>query len=156
MSSNPVVHWTLIVATVILIVAVVIALLVYASAWMEPRVKRVNQGFKPVRGHLPCCPPGLGCNDPDADAKKVCLRKEARRIAQVHELVDLDRSWSVYCGIKTNKRKDKAAALANYASVRDGIIARALNDAAEALNSKRSLQLPQHVDSTPVARGQVV
>jgi hypothetical protein len=154
---NPVLTWTFLVAAIILTIAGVIALLVYGSAWLEPRVKRVNQGFKPVKGHLPCCPPGLGCNDPDKDSKQHCLRKEARRIATVEELIQLDRAWSDYCGIKTKKRKDKATAHGNYSFQRDSIIARALNDVADSLNQSRALQLPQHINSNGSAmKGQVV
>lgn len=152
---NPVISWTLIIIACALIVALAITTVIIIGNWLTPKVERLNKGIKTAKGWAPCCPAGLGCNDPDQQNNK-CLRTEARRIATVDELILLDKTWAAYSAVPTKKKKQKATAHSAYNAARDSVVARALQDMADTLNASRHMELPANVARSRTVKGEVM
>lgn len=127
---DEVVAWTLIIALVILITVTLLVSIVSGIMWSIPRLERMQKGEKSFRvGNAPCCPPGLGCNDPDKTYQS-CRRQEARQGANYEESIALEGAWQEYSVIpdKRRRRKEKVAALQRFARVRDSINTRHLQE----------------------------
>lgn len=140
MLKNDVLSWALTILLVIVILAAIVMAVVYFGHWMEPRLKNAQKGQKAVKGHVPCCPPGLGCNDPDQGYRK-CQRLEASKHASVDDLLELNALWSKFSG-STGRARTKNLAL--FAAKRDMILAMAVRAAADQLNNRQvNLGLPQ-------------
>lgn len=98
------------------------------GAWIRPRLQRVAAGERMASPRSsPCCPPGLGCNDEDRQYS-ACRRTKARENATVAEHEELEDTWARYNAIPSYRRRAKAKAHAAYSRVRDGIIARTLQE----------------------------
>lgn len=155
MTVNELVEWTAALVVVALIVGGAIALVATGGSWLQPRLKHMASGHKPVKGHLPCCPPGLGCNSPNKNERQHCLRLEARRVAKVNEIIAIDDAWAALNAVPVRKKKARAKVQAEYSRVRSEIIARALNDVSERIDEHSKLQLPRHVEA-PAQQGEVM
>lgn len=131
--------WAITVAITVMIVGSVVALFVTSGAWLNPRITKMSKGLKTVSGPLPCCPPGLGCNDPSLKhSDRRCTRLQALKVAKVEEILALNEAWA-----KTSGAPKSRELRARYEGVRDSIIARAFRDAAEDIDAARENKLPQ-------------
>lgn len=131
--------WAITVALTAMIVGAVVTLFVTSGAWLNPRITKMSKGLKTVSGPLPCCPAGLGCNDPSLkhDARR-CIRVQALKVAKVEEILALNEAWA-----KTSGAPKSRELQARYEGVRDSIIARAFRDAAEHVDAAAANKLPQ-------------
>lgn len=91
----------------------------------------------------PCCPPGLGCNDPDP-RRRQCRRSIVYRIAEFDEGQVVDRRWQEFnetSKLRPLKRHNTKQA---YAKVRDSVYERELAEAAHKMLERQPghAQLP--------------
>lgn len=121
-----VIHWAFYVTLAVGIVAVGVGVLVAMFSWVSPRIQRMAQGKSLYGGSFPCCPPGLGHNDPsENDSMRNCRRERAMLWAADEDppaLRELELSWGKFNATPNRKSKQKREALVEYSIIRDRII----------------------------------
>lgn len=130
-----VINWAIYIAIAILVISAAVAILAVFGSWLKPRVILLYNGQTKVKGSIPCCPPGLGCNEPNKKDRR-CMRHDVHSIATVDELQNLDKAWSTY--FKSHSKKDHQ----HYLNTLSSIYARKLNAAADLINKRALNQLP--------------
>lgn len=80
----------------------------------------------------PCCPPGLGCNDPDPKRRQ-CRRSIVFRIAEFDDGQAVDQRWQEFNETSRLRPIKRRSTLKSYARTRDSVFDREFAQAAHAL-----------------------
>lgn len=127
LTQHGLLEWTLTILLVITLIGLFIFLATSFGSWATPRLERLQKGLKAQPGEKPCCPPGIGCNDP-SKAFQSCRRERAIAAADLDELHLMEQAWAAFNATTKRQTKKRRKLLAEYGSIRDRIIYRQLAD----------------------------